>query len=725
MVSTVSSLIKLQECHDKPIPVVGGKTRNLALASQSGYTVPDGFCLTSNAYKDFIKKNRLEQILNLELYRKPFEQMRWEELWDSGLRIRSAFLKSVFPDDLKETIETQIKNYPEDVLFSVRSSATEEDAEGHSFAGIHDSYINVHRSDLTEKIVLVWASLWNDRSLLYRKEKSLDPMESSMAVLVQIMNHQAISGLAFTKNPLTGNKNEMVIETISGTLDHLVDNIKTPETLVLHKADGAVLSSTVSTLQDFFDKQTVLDLYKKIIQLEEIFNYPIDVEWTGLNHNFTLLQVRPITFGKKDKDNDRQWYLSLTPSNQKLIALTNKIENQLLPEMLSDIENLPSLPDGSTEHSFNDLFFSIGESYEKWKRIYWSDFIPFAHGIRKFGQYYNDLLKPDDPFAFIDLLKNEPILAKERNKKMKELALMITETPLIYEAVTDFFNNNLSDFNQLLENIRKTSHDGALFADAFETLLKDHFLLFYEQTSFSEHPEMILSVLLSLSKMNQIEDKKLLSSEENQETTYFQMAGQNNQEAKDWLKIGRLSWKLRDDDNILLAKIEQRLWEFVKEASDKLRHLSLLESDSAVALDQWKTLHQALLKKSIIPKKVTIPETQETSQRILKPRQLLGQPSSSGVASGRARILTDLSDFTKVIPGEILIFDAVQPQMTFIISLAGGIIERRGGMLVHSSIIARELGIPAVNGVSLATELIKNGDYVTVNGDLGIIVVSR
>ena len=75
--------------------------------------------------------------------------------------------------------------------------------------------------------------------------------------------------------------------------------------------------------------------------------------------------------------------------------------------------------------------------------------------------------------------------------------------------------------------------------------------------------------------------------------------------------------------------------------------------------------------------------------------------------------------------GEVLVFDAVEPQMTFIISLAGAIVERRGGMLVHSSIIAREMNIPAVNGVPKATSLIQTGDFITVNGDLGIVVIGK
>ncbi len=73
--------------------------------------------------------------------------------------------------------------------------------------------------------------------------------------------------------------------------------------------------------------------------------------------------------------------------------------------------------------------------------------------------------------------------------------------------------------------------------------------------------------------------------------------------------------------------------------------------------------------------------------------------------------------------GEILICDAVEPGMTFIVPLAAGIVERRGGMLIHGAIIAREYGLPCVTGVPRAAELIRTGDRVTVDGYLGIVIV--
>jgi pyruvate,water dikinase len=73
--------------------------------------------------------------------------------------------------------------------------------------------------------------------------------------------------------------------------------------------------------------------------------------------------------------------------------------------------------------------------------------------------------------------------------------------------------------------------------------------------------------------------------------------------------------------------------------------------------------------------------------------------------------------------GEILICDAIDPNMTFVVPLASGIVERRGGMLIHGAIIAREYGLPCVTGIPRATELIHTGDSLVVDGHLGIVTI--
>jgi pyruvate,water dikinase len=105
------------------------------------------------------------------------------------------------------------------------------------------------------------------------------------------------------------------------------------------------------------------------------------------------------------------------------------------------------------------------------------------------------------------------------------------------------------------------------------------------------------------------------------------------------------------------------------------------------------------------------------------PRQLVGQPASPGLATGTLRVVRDPQDLGAFRQGEILLCDAIQPTMTHLAMLAAAIIERRGGMLIHGAIIARELGIPCVNGIRDVTRLLRTGDLVTVDGYLGIVTV--
>jgi pyruvate,water dikinase len=93
------------------------------------------------------------------------------------------------------------------------------------------------------------------------------------------------------------------------------------------------------------------------------------------------------------------------------------------------------------------------------------------------------------------------------------------------------------------------------------------------------------------------------------------------------------------------------------------------------------------------------------------------------VATGRTRCIRELEDLGHFQAGEVLVCDAIQPTMTHLVPLACAVVERRGGMLIHGAIIARELGIPCVNGIPRATEVLHEGELLTVDGYLGIVTV--
>ena len=732
MGSPIEYAIPVIDAHKYPVNKVGGKSKNISLCYKENFRVPEGFAITTDSYFEFLTSNKLTEAIDKELVRKKTDEMRWEEIWDSALRIRHAFSKGTLPEDLENQFLEALSQWPEDTMFAVRSSSPDEDSKEFSFAGVHESYINVVGSkQVIEKIKLVWASLWSDRALLYRKEKGLNSATSSMAVLVQKMEHRDVSGLAFTMDPSNSDDEHIIVEAIKGTLNLLVDNKKAPERFKINKKSGELVESKKN--YKTLTPDSINNLYNSALKLEDSFGEPVDIEWTGIQEEFTVLQVRPITVFKKDEDEDRQWYLTLTPSGQNLIDLAEKVESVLIPQLKLDGEIFTGKEPSNFETQ--DLIEELkkrGEKYSQWTKIYWDDFIPFANGIRNFGSFYNDLVQPSDPYEFINLLKTGDLMAQKRDSHMANLADNLRKSPEVKNEVDALLKNDISG-QELLNQMKQSG-----FKKEFQAFLNDEMDVSYDNTSLKSAPEVSLRVISSLSELaersptkNELDkDQRDLESLKEK---YFKIAQEENnfEVAQQWLRIGQVSWRLRDDDNILLGKIENQLLVFIMEGLKRLREEGKIKSlPGTFDITKWQDVYKAMVEDSELElasvdeiQKEKATDSSSTSKE--KARQLVGQPSSPGVYTGKARIINSIEDFKGVEKGEILVFDSVQPQMTFIISLAGAIIERRGGMLVHSSIIAREMKIPAVNGVPKATSLIHTGDMVTVNGDMGIITIGK
>jgi len=724
-------IVFLTDALDYPAELLGNKARNLSLCIKEEFHVPPGFCISAEGYLTFARHNDLQQRIDLELYRKDFSAMRWEEIWDVALRIRSFFLRSILPAALEKEIMSYASKWPSGTKFAVRSSASAEDSASASFAGIHESYLDISPDQLIEKVKLVWASLWSERSLLYREEKKLDSRHSTMPVLVQVMEPGKISGLAFSAEPSTGREDRIIVELISGSLDLLVDNIEEPERIIFEKDSGKILNTDSKRTISLLSVNALKNLRMKILALEKIFGQPIDIEWTGVEEDFTVLQVRPITGLASDTDDERAWYLTLTPGKKSLLALTEKVEKHLIPKLIKEVESFGKEgPFPEDSELFLERLKQRGISYNRWKKTYWDDFIPFAHGIRTFGTYYNDLVKPDDPYEFTLLLRSEDLLASQRNRKLEALAQMLVKNRALKKKVADFLaGENDNSTVQFMEYLKAETDGGTNFVADFEKMLTEQMNVYYDNVSLADDPRSLLKTVLTLadSTSERNEKPENLTIKHKLENAYLEKAGpEKHDEALNWLRIGRLSWKLRDDDNILLGKLENHLYLYLKETMARLQKAGLVEDlPGQIELDEWPAVLESLQEQKKYNPPVSKTTTRTKKRVGLKPRQLVGQPSSSGIVTGKARVIRSLADFKDVANGEILIFDAVQPQMTFIISLAAGIIERRGGMLVHSSIIARELKIPAVNGVSQATELIETGDLLTLDGDLGLVVIGE
>ena len=237
-------IIGLDEIGDEDGYRVGGKAVALAALQRTGHPVPRSLCLTTDAYELFVERASLRAVIHQELGRKRFEDMRWEEIWDVALRVRNRFLRAPVPEDIVMAVETHLaKELPEGPL-AVRSSAPGEDSEGASFAGLHDSFVGVRGLDaVIEAIRSVWASLWSDRALLYRRELGIDIDTSAMAVVIQELIDGAVSGIVFGVHPT--DPELAVIESVYGLNQGLVDGTIEPDHWTLERSTGRVTAHTL------------------------------------------------------------------------------------------------------------------------------------------------------------------------------------------------------------------------------------------------------------------------------------------------------------------------------------------------------------------------------------------------------------------------------------------------------------------------------------------------
>jgi len=710
---------------------VGGKGYALTLLANNGFQIPETMCISSDAYQEYVDRTGLRERIQLELHRKDFKEMRWEEIWDCATRIRNMFLRKQIPDHIAKRLKADIQSRFKDKPVAVRSSAPEEDTARASFAGLHDSYINISGIDaILEHIRKVWASLWSDAALLYRQEIGLNVEKSTMAVVIQEIVPGDRSGVAFTQNP--NDDSQGVIESVYGLNQGLVDGTVEPDRWILDRKTHRIISHTPATRRYWIvpieqgvqlnplpqsksrmpplNVQETREVFGQARRAEDFFGTPQDVEWTYRDRSLVVLQSRPITTlsGGKPEDN-RGWYLSLHRSFENLKSLRTKIEEELIPGMIAVAEelavtDLTRLPDRA-------LAIEIKRRWEinhKWVTIYWDEFIPFAHGVRLFGQVYNDAIKPEDPYEFVDLLTETEMVSLERNRMLEDLAEQIRS------------NRRLAD--QLQKGLyAEADPDFRAEIDAFVLKFGDLSCAVTGGSQCAQDTDPLIKILLEMANHPPAPTGRRNSGKTEilKEKFLTCFAGDQRTRAVELLDLARSSYRLRDDDNIYLGRIEAQLLAAMREARQRIENPEAGGSDASTASELKAVLadldHRAEIRN---------PYRKEAGATFnIKPRQLIGQPGGPGIASGRARVVrqhTDLADFKH---GEVLVCDAVDPNMTFVVPLVSAVVERRGGMLIHGAIIAREYGVPCVTGISDAAALIKTGDKITVDGYIGIVTI--
>ncbi len=314
---------------------VGGKNASLGemynhLASK-GINIPDGFATTSDAFWHFIECNNLHTPLSALM--SSLDKKSYSNLKEIGAKAREIFLSATFPADLSDNILTAYdilcNGSPTEV--AVRSSATAEDLPQASFAGQHESYLNIKgNEELIHAVQKCFASLFTDRAIKYREDNGFDYSKIALSVGIQKMvrSDKACSGVGFTLEPESGFRNVVHISGVWGLGENIVQGTVTPDEFLVFKpslkinkkaiiqkktgeksvmmvySDDRLEGTTINlptpdVLRESFvlTDDEVTRLAKWAVVIEEHYEKPIDFEWAkdGLNGELYIVQARPET----------------------------------------------------------------------------------------------------------------------------------------------------------------------------------------------------------------------------------------------------------------------------------------------------------------------------------------------------------------------------------------------------------------------------------------------
>ncbi|EPR66364.1 phosphoenolpyruvate synthase [Cyclobacterium qasimii] len=326
------------------VPIVGGKNASLGEMFQKltpkGVQVPDGFATTSEAYWHFLDEENIKDEIFGHLAK--LDTKAFSNLREVGATVRKVILDSELPEDIKEAIgkgyDALVKKYKGDISLAVRSSATAEDLPNASFAGQQESYLNVKgKVELVDACKRCYASLFTDRAIKYRQDNGFDHTKVALSIGVQMMvrSDLAASGVNFTLDPDTGFDQVVLVSSIYGLGENIVQGSINPDDYFVFKpslkkgvpqpivsrnlgskektmvydesGSGTINLNTPAEKQELFvlTDAEVIKLAQWSLIIEDHYKRPMDIEWAkdGLTNELFIVQARPETVqsAKKNK----------------------------------------------------------------------------------------------------------------------------------------------------------------------------------------------------------------------------------------------------------------------------------------------------------------------------------------------------------------------------------------------------------------------------------------
>jgi pyruvate,water dikinase len=796
----------------------------------AGLPVPGGFHVTTEAYRAFVAGFH-DEILRAAA--------------EDPARIPPLFAAHDMPGELAGEIRRAYAELGDDVPVAVRSSATAEDLPEMSFAGQQDTYLNIRGDALLDAVKRCWASLWNPRAIAYRDRNGVPHDDVALAVVVQELVDADAAGILFTADPVTGARDETVINASWGLGEAVVGGLVTPDTITV--SDGKVTASrtgdkavmTVRTAggteerpvpEDLrgtpvLDDAQALELAALGARVQELYGTPMDVEWTRRAGTFAIVQARPITGLKPRLE---EWNDSLKGD----YLWTGGNLGEAIPDVMTPItwsfvrRFIEEAMSASTLPGF-DLVGNIGGRFYMNLSIVHS--IAAALGMRSrlgvidqvFGKTPPGLEVPLVPVPRWRLIRTVvPMAIRIRRRVARHLAHM-----------PEFLAGSPRKCEELRERVAATG-SGAELAGLWEREIGPHLVtssqmleaagrqggaaLVYTRdrlrkmmgevdaeamlTGVNAEGELAsMGPVMGLSRLARGEitreefarryghrgphefevsiprpgedpvwiDTQLAGLRDPRADTEALLERQRTAREQAWARfaqrypgkqarmrerVRRWNAVVRDretarSENIrafwVLRAFVVRAGELTGAGDDVFflylpELLALLRGDRSVletapvrraTYERYASLppYPALIVGRFDPvrwaadpaRRADIYDARGASAPVSD--TVTGFPGAPGVVEGTARVISGPEEGERLKPGEILVTTLTNVGWTPMFPRAAAVVTDMGAPLSHASIVARELGIPAVVGTGNATMRVRDGDRIRVDGERGTV----
>ncbi|MDF5752752.1 PEP/pyruvate-binding domain-containing protein [Spongiactinospora sp. TRM90649] len=825
-----------------PLGLVGGKAASLGVLLRAGFPVPDGFCVTTEAYRLVAESAGVQG--------------------PPGARER--LLAAEIPTEVARAVRERLDERPGGGPVAVRSSATAEDLPHASFAGQQDTFLQVEGTEaILAAIRRCWASLWTDRAVAYREAAGIGHDSVRLAVIVQDMVQARVAGVLFTADPLTGRRGMAVIDAASGLGEAVVSGSVNPDHFAVDTATGTVSERRpgAGSGPPCLDDARVRELAALGAKVEPHYGAPQDIEWAlDGRGRLWLTQSRPITtlFPIPDgRDGLRVFFCvtvaqglnrPITPMGLSAMrvlassvatlfglppadplagppvfaeaghrvfvdataAVRSRPGRAVVPRALDFMEArsavvLRGLMDDPrlsvnrrswrpllrragglalrrgmplrTVHYLLRPRHAIRDANRLRARLEARLAPPPAptaderldHAVRALGSVFPlfPAVVPGPAAGFTMLgLAGRLLRGRARSDEVQTVLRglphnVTTEMDLALWALAVRLRHDPESSAALLgtppERLAAMRRDGELpeaLASGLTAFLGRHGRRAVAEIDlglprWSEDPEHVLGVLANYLRLRdrELEPDAVFARGAAEATRMIgelaaRAGGVRGGVVRFALSRARALVGLRELPKFLLitalAAAREQIAAVGAELAgrglldepDDVFFVTLAEARSAVRhgtdlrepVARARAGYERELGRRRVPRVLLSDGTDPEAVAVAPPDgALTGSPASAGVATGSARVVLDPVG-AHLEPGEILVCPSTDPGWTPLFLTAGGLVMEMGGANSHGAVVAREYGIPAAVGVAHATEVVRTGQRITVDGTSGVVL---